>query len=73
MSLKTKLCSGTGFSSVMEFFREIDMSFSGNGLSSGGVSNVSEELDLFSGSTTFIDEADLISESVKEFVKSKYY
>ena len=48
------------------------MSFSGNGLSSGGVSNVSEELDLFSGSTTFIDEADLISESVKEFVKSKY-
>ena len=57
----------------MEFFREIDMSFSGNGLlSSGGVSNVSEELDLFSGSTTFIDEADLISESVKEFVKSKY-
>ena len=55
----------------MEFFREIDMSFSGH--SSGGVSNVSEELDLFSGSTTFIDEADLISESVKEFVKSKYY
>ena len=44
--------------------------FSDTGFSSGGVSNVPEELVLSSG-MTFIDEAELISELKKKFVKSK--